>query len=58
MTDLETAIENLKFEYSLSDGQRIAKTILVAFAGLAASAAAGNVFNASVKAIRNSKTTV
>lgn len=53
MNDLEKAIENLKFEHSLSGGQRVAKTILAMIAGLAASAAAGNAFNASVKAIRN-----
>lgn len=58
MTDLEKAIEKLKFEYSLSSGQRVAKTVLAAIAGIAASAAVGNAFNASVKAIRENRTTI
>lgn len=55
MTELEKAIEELKFEYSMSKGQRASKAAIVAFAGVVMSAVVGNVFNMSVKAIRNHK---
>lgn len=58
MNDLEKAIENLKFEHSLSVGQRAIKAVFTGIVGLMAAAAAGDAFNRSVKAIRNRNTTV
>lgn len=55
MNDLERAIEQLKFEMSLSKSQKAGKMVLGLVASILATAMTAAAFDGAVKAIRNRK---
>ena len=55
MNDFERAVEQLKFEMSLSKSQKAGKMVLGMVVSILASAMSAAAFDGTVKAIRNRK---